>query len=143
MISASTIGLGDLSPATNRAKIFAIFYIPLAVAAAGDLLSGVASSMMKRRQREVYRQQLEDAMTISYLEQMDDDGDGKISREEYLQFMLIEMGIVGKKDLDELDSQFDRLDADGSGYLATEDLKIIAEYRGVTITDTPVEGEDE
>jgi len=97
-IPASTIGFGDAVPKSRNAKIFAIFYIPLAVAAAGDLLSGVATRMMERRQREVYKQQFEKDLTISNLNAMDYDGDGKITREEYVQFMLIEMGVVEKGD---------------------------------------------
>jgi len=122
-------------PKTRNAKIFAIFYIPLAVAAAGELLSGAATRMMERRQREVYKQQIEKDFTISNLKAMDSDGDGKISREEYLQFMLIEMGVVEKKELRELDQQFDRLDKDGSGFLSTWDLEMMAKYRGVSVID--------
>lgn len=90
---------------------------------------------MERRQREVYKQQLEKDLTISNLKAMDSDGDGMITREEYVQFMLIEMGVVEQKEFLELDQQFDRLDKNGSGYLSTGDLQTMAKYRGITVTE--------
>lgn len=130
---ASTIGLGDISPMTRNARIAAIFYIPLAVAAAGELLSGAASAMMERRQKQVYKEQLENGLTIKRLKDMDADGSGRISRAEYIKFMLVEMGLVEEDELDELDKQFERLDVTRSGYLDKEDLALMAKYRGVEV----------
>jgi hypothetical protein len=46
---------------------------------------------------------------------MDFDKNGQISREEYVQFMLLEMGRVTRQEIDELYMQFDRLDVTASG----------------------------
>ena len=135
LITGSTIGYGDFSPHTRAARLFAIFYIPLAVASAGEILSGVATALVDRRQREVYAQQLERNLTIHHLKAMDADGDGRITREEYVQFMLIEMGKISTKELDELHTQFERLDVTRSGYLDNEDLKLMAELQGVEVKD--------
>lgn len=118
---------------TRNARIAAIFYIPLAVAAAGELLSGAASAMMERRQKQVYKEQLENGLTIKRLKDMDADGSGRISRAEYIKFMLVEMGLVEEDELDELDKQFERLDVTRSGYLDKEDLALMAKYRGVEV----------
>ena len=64
---------------------------------------------------------------------MDSDDDGKITREEYVDFMLIEMGRVSKDELDELSMQFDRLDVTRSGYLDGNDLKLMAKLRGAKV----------
>jgi potassium channel subfamily K len=131
--AASTIGFGERAPKTPAARLFAVFFIPLSVAAAGELLSGVALAISRRRQREVYEQQLESDLTIAHLRAMDSDGDGKITREEYVDFMLIEMGRVSKDELDELSMQFDRLDVTRSGYLDEDDLKLMAKLRGAKV----------
>jgi potassium channel subfamily K len=131
--AASTIGFGDISPKTPAARLFAVFFIPLSVAAAGELLSSVALAISRRRQKEVYEKQLESDLTIAHLRAMDADDDGKITREEYVYFMLIEMGRVSKAEIDELSVQFDRLDVTRSGYLDENDLKLMAKLRGAKV----------
>jgi len=49
----------------------------------------------------------------------------KISRSEYLAFLLIMMKKVDQSLIDKLNLQFDQLDADSNGYLEPVDLKII------------------
>jgi potassium channel subfamily K len=134
LCSASTIGLGDISPVTRPARIAAVVYIPMAVAAAGDLLSNAASALLEQRQQKVYQQQLEQMLTITRLHEMDQDQSGRISRAEFLKFMLMEMALVEADELRDLDSQFDRLDKDQTGYLDTTDLALMAKYRGVPVT---------
>jgi len=96
----------------------------------GELLSEIAVSLVKKRQREVYESQLKQSLTMEHLKAMDANGDGRITREEYVQFMLLEMRIITKKELDELHEQFDNLDVTRSGYLDDEDLKLMAERVG-------------
>jgi len=127
--TASTIGFGEYCAKTQAARIFAVFFIPLSVAATGEILSQIAVSTVKRRQREVYEHQLKDSLTVEHLDAMDFARDGKVSREEYVSFMLIEMGFVTKEELDTLHNQFDRLDLSRSGYLDGEDLKLMAKLR--------------
>ena len=66
---------------------------------------------------------------------MDTDDDGKITREEYVQFMLIQMGKVGENELEELHQQFKRLDVTQSGYLDNDDLELMAKLRGANVTN--------
>jgi potassium channel subfamily K, other eukaryote len=133
--SASTIGFGDISPTTPAARLFAVFFIPLSVGAAGEAISSLTLSLLRKRQRAVYEKQLSKDLTIQHLRAMDSDGDGRISREEYVQFMLLEMGLVSEECLKELHNQFDRLDVVESGYLDNEDLKMMAELRGASVNN--------
>ena len=115
--------------------MFAFLFIPLSVAAAGEFLSGITTALLRHRQREQYEKRLEQDLTIEHLKAMDADNDGKITRQEYVQFMLIEMGRVSQSELDELFLQFGRLDVDDSGYLDNEDLKLMAKLRGATVVE--------
>lgn len=64
---------------------------------------------------------------------MDSDKNGRVSREEYVNCMLLEMRLVTKTQLDELHLQFDRLDVTRTGFLDKDDLKLLAEQRGGSI----------
>lgn len=122
-----------MAPQTPAARLFAVLLIPIEVAAAGELLSGVALAMVQRRQQRFYQQQLEKDLTLQHLQAMDRDSDGRITREEYVQFMLIEMGLVNSTELDLLNTQFSRLDVDKSGYLDNADLEFMAKLRGANV----------
>eukprot|EP00566_Odontella_aurita_P018143 CAMPEP_0113581664 /NCGR_PEP_ID=MMETSP0015_2-20120614/31439_1 /TAXON_ID=2838 /ORGANISM="Odontella" /LENGTH=336 /DNA_ID=CAMNT_0000486159 /DNA_START=595 /DNA_END=1605 /DNA_ORIENTATION=- /assembly_acc=CAM_ASM_000160 len=130
LITAGTLGYGDFSPQSIRGRMWAIFFIPLAVASAGEVLGNIGSFLTSRRQAKLFNSLTEREITIENLLVMDANNDGKVSREEYVQFMLVEMGLVEAKEFDELHSQFDRLDVDGGGYLDQEDLRLMAELRG-------------
>jgi Ca2+-binding EF-hand superfamily protein len=64
-------------------------------------------------------------MHLEALERMDEDGDG-VSDGEFLQAMLIAEGLCTKRDCKRYLDRFKALDADGSGKLDSEDIRIIA-----------------
>jgi potassium channel subfamily K len=132
IITGSTIGFGDFFPKTPLGRTWGIFFIPLAVAATGDVLGNVASSLLERRQSKVFKSLMNRELSIDNLLAMDEDGNGNVSREEYVRFMLTEMGMVDSEEFDELYEQFARLDADGGGYLDKRDLHIMAMHRSGT-----------
>jgi potassium channel subfamily K, other eukaryote len=110
-------------------------YLPLSVGAAGEIISGIATAMLKRRQRKAYESQFEGKLTVEHLRAMDTDGSGSVDKAEYCFFMLKEMGLVSKDDLDELYRQFDALDVAKSGLLDREDLTMMAKLRGAEVLD--------
>ena len=122
-ITAATLGYGDFSRATKIGRICAIVFIPLAVAAAGDVLGNVATTLQERRQEKFYESLMGEELDVDRLLQMDTSRNGKVSREEYVEFMLKEMGLVSEEELAELHGQFAKLDKDGSGFLDKDDLQ--------------------
>ena len=67
--------------------------------------------------------------TIDHIKEMDTDGDGVVSRLEFLEFMLVEMQLVETSVLEELKAQFDRLDLTHEGALSKRDLILMAKLR--------------
>ena len=124
-ITAGTLGYGDLSPLTRNGRIWAILFVPLAVSAAGEVLGNVASALLDRRHERFQKSLMERELNVDRLVEMDTDHNGKVSREEYVEFMLKEMQLVSEELFQELHQQFDKLDADGGGYLDQDDLKIL------------------
>ena len=102
LVTAATIGFGDVSPQTPAARLFAVVFLPLSVAAAGELLSSIAMALIQRRQQAAYRQQLQREMTMDHVQIMDANGDGTVSQDEYVQFMLVQMGRVTQDELKDL-----------------------------------------
>ena len=113
---------GDFAPRTQNGRLLAIFFIPLSVGAMGHFLSSVASVIMDSRRSNFQRQMDQHELSMQDLEIMDDDGDGLVTRAEYLEFMLIAMNKVDKDFIDEIRSSFARLDVDGTGVLSKADM---------------------
>lgn len=101
----------------------------MSVAAAGEILANVGLAVIARRQKKVFQEQLDTGLSMDMLSEMDANSDGQVSREEYVNFMLQEMGLVTKDELDELQGQFRRLDVTKSGYLDQNDLVLMKELR--------------
>mmetsp|Transcript_33933 Transcript_33933/g.74650 ORF Transcript_33933/g.74650 Transcript_33933/m.74650 type:complete len:422 (+) Transcript_33933:177-1442(+) len=126
IITTTTIGYGDFSPSTPAMRLLAVFFIPASVAVIGQVLGMIAGSRLGREARIAEKKFLRREMAYSDLEAMDDNGDGKVEESEFLAFMLVAMSRVEKKTINEIRSLFRKLDADGSGTLDKEDLKLIA-----------------
>jgi len=61
-------------------------------------------------------------LTLSEMMAMDEDGDGKVTEFEFTKFMLLAMGKLDHDMINQIDEEFKKLDADGSGYLDMKDL---------------------
>ena len=129
IITATTIGYGDQSPHSQMGRLFSVFYIPLAVMTMGEFLRVVANAIIDYRQKPFRESLRTKEFTLRDFEAMDDDGDGKITRAGYLEFMLLAMHKVDRELLLGLNQQFDRLDADGDGQLDIKDLILTAKQR--------------
>ena len=66
---------------------------------------------------------------MEHIKAMDTNNDGQVSREEYVLYMLLEMQLIDKSEIEDLWEQFSRLDVSNSGYLDREDLLIMAKLR--------------
>ena len=109
IVTATTVGYGDYCPVTQRGRLMAIVFIPLAVGAMGHFLSSVANAIMERRVSLVQQQLASQELTLYDLEIMDVDGDGHVSRAEFLEFMLVAMNKVDKEFIEELRHHFAQL----------------------------------
>jgi Ca2+-binding EF-hand superfamily protein len=107
----------------------------MSVAAAGDILASVGLALVERRQKKIFQTQLNKGLATEHLKAMDLNQDGKVEREEYVLFMLAEMGLVNKNEIEELWEQFERLDVTKSGYLDHDDLLLMAKLRGAGLVE--------
>ena len=126
IISATTIGLGDEHPEQPWSRLICIIYIPLLVAFCGSLLGKIATSYVDKRNDILESQFFNRAVTESDLKSMDLDHSGKVSKDEFLIYMLLTLQKVDKTDIEDIMDLFKKLDKDGSGTLAVNDIALIS-----------------
>jgi len=123
VITSTTCGFGDIAPVSPLGRLATALIIPIAVGAMGHWLTMVASFIIDQRQSRYRRNLVErHELTAEDLEVMDEDGDGRVDRAEFLEFMLVAMNKVDKELIDELRLHFSSLDSDGTGVLSKGDL---------------------
>lgn len=130
-LTASTVGYGDFSPTTETGRLLAVFFIPVAVGIMGIFLGSVADAIVERHRQEYTRTLHNKPLTMEDIHILDGDGNGEVSRAEFLEFMLVAMNEVDKELLDQLKKHFQRLDVDGSGSITKADLAEMARRRMV------------
>lgn len=129
LITASTVGYGDIAPQSDTGRFLAILFIPVAVGIMGTFLEKVANLIIDYR-REQYTQELHNKpLTLEQIRILDTDGDGEVSMMEFMEFMLVAMNQVDQSLLDQLKEHFQRLDVDGSGTINKADLAQMAQKR--------------
>lgn len=126
IVTATTVGYGDFTPKSDEEKMIALLFIPVAVGAMGVWLGGVANIIVESRSARYRRNMGMKELTQHDLDIMDRDGDGAVTRAEFLEFMLVAMNKIDQTLVDELRQHFDRLDADGTGELTKNDLIEVA-----------------
>ena len=88
----------------------------------------MANTIIDFRQKRGQRKLRNKDLTLEDLKVMDGDGDGTVTKAEFLEFMLVAMNQVDQDLLDNLKAHFDRLDKDKSGTLDKNDLINVAQY---------------
>ena len=122
LVTATTVGYGDVTIATREGKIVAIFHILFSVSLLGSLI-GEVFELMKAREDQLKRaEMLKKRLDPELIKSLDKDGAG-VDKLEFVTGMLIKLELVNEADVEPYIKQFDTLDADGSGVLTAEDLE--------------------
>eukprot|EP00900_Chrysochromulina_parva_P001797 jgi/Chrpa1/11618/Chrysochromulina_OHIO_Genome00004283-RA len=124
VITFLTIGFGDVSPHTKGGKALATLLVMMGVFSFTTLLAELNDiSQAKRLGADKTLQQRLDELN----EVIEQDDDGKVTTEEYIIFNLKKMGKVDDDTISLLRDQFKALDADGSGELDADDIKLLSQ----------------
>lgn len=117
-ITLTTIGFGDIHPKTEIGRAFACVWMVLGISSAANMVSRVAEVFLTQKRNSRINKFNDEMLT-----EMDESGDGRVDRCEFLRYVLRRYDLVQKEELDMIMAQFDSLDRDGSGFLDQEDLK--------------------
>uniref|UniRef100_A0A7S4KF57 EF-hand domain-containing protein n=1 Tax=Paramoeba aestuarina TaxID=180227 RepID=A0A7S4KF57_9EUKA len=123
VVTATTVGYGDVTPSTNASKAFALVYALLGTVFTALALGTFADTFVEAQREKALKKILHKKLDMGGIIGMDADGDGKVSEQEFLEHMLVKMGKIQESDIIELKTKFRQLDADGSGFLDQDDLE--------------------
>lgn len=123
-ISASTIGYGDICPASQLSRLYMSLLLPVSagfvmwlVTVVGDLLH---TRMQQLRLAALLSKPLDQLLAAELPEGSIDKG---VDKADFLVAMLLACQLVPKESLVSFVEQFNRLDGDGSGVLDRADLE--------------------
>lgn len=120
--TATTIGFGDICPQTQLGRLLAIGFIPLSVVTLGEVIASVFAFVNGRMAAKAEKDFLRREITLSDLEYLDVNDDGKVDELDFITFMLVAMQKVDRKTMKDLQRIFHALDAGKDGFLQKEDL---------------------
>jgi len=124
MMTATTIGLGDIAPRTQLGRAYGIVHMVLSVLLFGSILSTVLKSFSRRAQEskkeEMLRRQLDETLMEKLLEKAPDQS---MDRADFILGMMEAVGVIEYDDYAPFVEQFRRFDRSGDGMLSKDDLK--------------------
>jgi len=124
-ITTTTVGLGDVAPASQVARLFAVFFIPLSVAILGEILSVIGGFLVTKAAHKAEHEFLSKEVTFENLKAMDNNNDGQVSEVEFVTHMLVSMDKCDQELIDDLRELFITLDAQKNGVLEPRDLEML------------------
>ena len=92
IVSVTTVGYGDEAPTTDRAKIFSICYLPVATMLLGRAVSALATRNLEEKAAAMRARVMHRHISRRLFRHLDTDGDGKISKFEFVIASLEDEG---------------------------------------------------
>jgi hypothetical protein len=105
-----TVGYGDLSPKTQGGKIVATWWMIISYAILLRALQDVSNTIHTRRLNQVRSQLLNRDLSRAAILNMDKDGDGNLSRLEFLTSMVVTLKLCTEEHLNAIMKRFDEVE---------------------------------
>jgi len=121
IVTATSVGYGDIAPETRSMRLFAVIFIPFSVGLLATTFGNVTSVILTHKHAIAEREFLSRTMTETDFGIMDADDDGHVSYEEFITFMLVSMGKVDHEDMIQLKDVYHNMSKKGDS-LSIHDL---------------------
>jgi len=123
-ITMSTVGFGDHGAISKGGRMFSVLWMICGFVATTKFISALQGILLgAKRSRKMAK------LSHQLLQNMDVNGDGIVSRYEFLVYVLQTECLVSDDILKEVDDNFDALDNDGTGELSIEDVELYFQRR--------------
>jgi voltage-gated potassium channel Kch len=124
IVTATTVGFGDVVPDTEEGRLFMTLWMFIGVAATASLVAVITDTLLKMKSEMKIHN-----LSEKLIEEIDASGDGEVSEMEFVCYMLKKYELVDQDLLQGFIENFRSLDKDGSGFLTANDLKDWAKER--------------
>eukprot|EP00943_MAST-04B_sp_MAST-4B-sp1_P000280 g280.t1 len=111
MITLLTIGYGDMSPETDYGRFFCLFWLVFGFTYVGRILSSVSETYIQYKTQKMRKKILTSTVTKTMILNMDENGDGKLDRIEFLTNMIFLLGMGDKSEIAEIMKRYDEYEA--------------------------------
>ena len=101
-ITVTTVGYGDIFAGTPLGTLFSIFWMLFGVLSVGRATAGLSDYM-----NHIERQKKK--MTLADWEAADTDGNGMLSKSEFVKFVLVQEGFITLETFDTIGQQFETI----------------------------------
>lgn len=124
VVTASTLGYGDVVPQSVAGKAFAIGWLLVASLGFARTVADGVEWRLGVGQAKLRARLLADRMSTADFVAADTDGDGVIDETEYLAAVLVGLGKTSSEEVAAIRRRFAELDADGSGGLDADEVAL-------------------
>jgi len=128
IMTATTIGLGDIAPQSQAGRAYGIIHMLLSVTRVGSLRGTIRAARERRTQALTKAEMLRKELDEDLIAQLDRNGDG-VDQTEFVLGMLETLGVISKEDYEPFLTQFAEMDKDKSGRLTKDDLILLAQSK--------------
>ena len=123
VVTLSTVGYGDFVPGSPAERVVGGIFVLVGTCTFGLAVTQLMAIVIANTKKSSVIQFLTPPLSEDVLARMNPTGEGAITREKYVNFMLVRGGFVGEQVLADLAISFDNLDTDKNGTLEASDFK--------------------
>jgi len=125
MMTATTIGLGDIAPQTSAGRAYGIVHMVFSVMLLGSIIGTILDAYARRVTASKKDEMLRKKVDVEAIAALDRDGNG-VDKAEFVLGMLQLLGVLSEEDYAPFVLQFEHLDKANDGLLSRADLLLAA-----------------
>lgn len=129
VVTASTVGFGDVYPRSWFGRMFSMFFLPLSILVMSKAILDIAGIPVAYRRLRVeervlnqFGEELEAADLTDLMKSVDASSTDGMTKNDFILAMAMRLGKVKKYDLARTQRVFEHLDKDRNGYLDQRDI---------------------
>jgi potassium channel subfamily K, other eukaryote len=125
IVTSTDLGETELHPTKIWTKIIATILVLSTAILFSFTIGTVAEFVAEKFKQDIADKYFNQKISVASLTDMDANQDGKVTRLEFLEYMLVKCEMVDEEDIAKIHERFEVLDADDSGYLNLDDAQVI------------------